>query len=105
MKVRIGVHKGTGLIHSVETTAANVHDITQSENPLYGHEKVVYADPACRWIEKREEMADESIEFRVAMRPGKCSALPDTNEGRLQDLVAADKAHICAKVEHPFWVI
>ena len=67
MKVHIGVDKDTGLIHSVETTAANVHDITQAADLLHGEEKVVYADAGYRGIEKREEMAGKSIEFRVAM--------------------------------------
>ena len=39
------------------------------------------------------------------MRPGKRRVLPDTPEGRLQDLIKAAKAHIRAKVEHPFRVI
>ena len=47
----------------------------------------------------------KSIEFHVAMRPGKHRALPDTNEGRLKDLVEAAEVHIRAKVEHPFRVI
>jgi|694.fasta_scaffold14194_12 hypothetical protein len=45
------------------------------------------------------------IGFRVAMRPGKRRVLPDTPEGRLDDLVETAKAHIRAKVEHPFRVI
>jgi hypothetical protein len=40
-----------------------------------------------------------------AMRPGKRRVLPDTPEGRLDDLVETAKAHIRAKVEHPFRVI
>ena len=39
------------------------------------------------------------------MRPGKRRALPDTLEGRLDDLVETSKAHVRAKDEHPFWVI
>ena len=50
-------------------------------------------------------MAGKSIEFRVAMRPGKRRALPDTHECRIQDLVEGAKAHIRAKVEHPCRVI
>ena len=41
-------------------------------------------------------MVGKTIEFRVAMRPGKRRALPDTHEGRLQELVEAAKAHIRA---------
>jgi IS5 family transposase len=41
MKVHIGVDKDTGLIHSVETTAANVHDLTPAADLLHGEETVV----------------------------------------------------------------
>jgi len=41
----------------------------------------------------------------VAMRPGKRRTLPDTPEGKLQDLIETAKAHIRSKVEHPFRVI
>jgi IS5 family transposase len=44
LKLHIGADKGTGLIHSVETTAANVHDITQPADLLHVEDKVVHAD-------------------------------------------------------------
>lgn len=50
-------------------------------------------------------MAGKSTTFRVAMRPGKRWVLPDTPDGRLIDLLETSKAHIRAKVEHPFRVI
>ena len=105
MKVHIGVDKDTGLIHSVETTAANVHDLTPAADLLHGEEVVVHADAGYQGIEKREEMEGKAANFRVAMRPGKRRALPDTPEGRLENLVETAKAHIRAKVEHPFRVI
>ncbi len=70
MKVHIGVDKDSGLIHSVETTSANVHDITRAAQLLHGEEEVVYGDAGYQGIEKRAEIADKSITFRVAMRPG-----------------------------------
>lgn len=105
MKVHIGVDKDSGLIHSVETTAANVHDLTAAVELLHGDEEVVYADAGYQGIEKRPEMEGKSTTFRIAMRPGKRRALPDTAEGRLDDLVETAKAHIRAKGEHPFRVI
>jgi IS5 family transposase len=105
MKVHIGVDKDTGLIHSVETTAANVHDLTPAADLLHGEETVVYADAGYQGIEKRPEMEGKTIGFRVAMRPGKRRALPDTPEGRLDDLIETAKAHIRARGEHPFRVI
>jgi IS5 family transposase len=105
MKVHIGVDTDNGLIHSVETTAANVHDLTPAAELLHGDETVVYADAGYQGIEKREEMQGKGIGFRVAMRPGKRRALPDSPEGRLDDLIETAKAHIRAKGEHPFRVI
>ena len=105
MKVHIGVDSESGLIHSVETTAANVHDLTPAAELLHGMERVVYADAGYQGIEKRPEMEGRGIGFRTAMRPGKRRALPDTPEGRLDDLIETAKAHFRAKVEHPFRVI
>jgi len=100
-----GVDKDTGLIHAVETTAANVHDLTPAAELLHGEETVVYGDAGYQGIEKRPEMEGKGIVFRVALRQGKRRALPDTPEGRLDDLIETAKAHIRAKVEHPFRVI
>ena len=67
--------------------------------------QVVYGDAGYQGIAKRSEMAGTKAVFKVAMRPGKRRVLPDTQEGRLQDLIEAAKAHGRAKVEHPFRVI
>jgi len=85
MKVHIGVDSDSGLLHSVETTTANVHDLMPAADLLHGEGR--------------------GLGFRVAMRQGKRRALPETPEGRLADLVETAKAHIRAKVEHPFRVM
>ncbi len=97
--------KQSGLIHSVLVTAANVHDLTPAAELLHGDEDVVYGDAGYQGIAKRSEMAGTKAVVKVAMRPGKRRVLPDTQEGRLQDLIEAAKAHGRAKVEHPFRVI
>jgi len=66
---------------------------------------VVYGDAGYQGIAKRPEMAVSAADFRVAMRPGKRRLLPDTPEGKLQDLIETAKAHIRSKVECPFRVI
>ena len=38
MKMHIGVEDQDGLIHSIETTAANVHDLTAPDQLLHGEE-------------------------------------------------------------------
>ena len=54
----------TGIIHSVKTIVANVHDLTLAAELLHREEQVVYRD----------------------------------------DLIETIKAHIRAKVEHPFLI-
>jgi len=92
MKVHIGVDAESGLIHSVETTAANVHDLTPAAALLHGEETVVYADAGYQGIAKRPEVEGKAIEFRVAMRPGQRHVLPETPEGRLLKLIQTAKA-------------
>jgi IS5 family transposase len=99
------VDSESGLILSVETTAANVQDLALAADLLHGEETVVYADAGYQGIEKRVEMQGRGIGFSVAMRPGRRRVLPDTPEGRLDDLVETAKAHIRTKGEHPFRVI
>ena len=45
MKAHIGVDSETGLVHSLSTTAANAHDVTEAHNLLHGGERVVWCDP------------------------------------------------------------
>ena len=44
MKVHIAVDSESGLIHSVDITAAHVHDLTPAADLLHGEETVVYAN-------------------------------------------------------------
>ncbi len=97
--------KGTGLIHSVKTSAANEHDLTPPADLPRGEKQVVYTDAGYLGIEKREEMVSKSIGFGVAIWPCKHQVLANNQDGRLLDLLDAAKVMIGAKVEHPFRVI
>ena len=105
MKAHIGVDKDSGLIHSVATTGANVHDVTMAAELLHGEEKVVYGDAGYQGLHKREEMAGRTVECRMATRAGKRRRLCQGPEGQLLHWEEQAKAHIRAKVEHPFRVI
>ena len=72
---------------------------------MHGDEQVVYCDAGYQGIAKTPEMEGKSAEFRVVMRLGKRRALPDTADGKLQDLIETAKAHVRAKVEHSFRAI
>lgn len=55
----IGVDAKSGLTHSLETTAANEHDLNQVGNLLHGEEAFVFADVGYQGVENREELADD----------------------------------------------
>lgn len=43
-KAHIGVDLKSGLVHSVEVTAANAHDVTMASNLLTGEEEFMHGD-------------------------------------------------------------
>jgi len=54
-KAHIGADADSGLVHSVEFTAANVADVTQTAELLHGKETRVHADAGYTGVQKREE--------------------------------------------------
>ena len=99
MKAHIGVDADTGIVHSLSTTAANAHDVTEAHNLLHGGEKQVWCDAGYQGVHKREENLGCEVEWQVAMRPGKRRKLdPESAEASAEK----HKASVRAKVEHPF---
>lgn len=108
MKAHIGVDADSGLVHTVTTTAANAHDITQAHALLHGEEDVVFADSGYRGVEKRQEIQEQhpDVDWQIALMPGKRKALDKIKTSHaLRDKLEKVKASIRAKVEHPFRVI
>ncbi|MFM5810897.1 IS5 family transposase [Aeromonas veronii] len=106
MKAHIGVDAKSGLTHSLETTAANEHDLNQVGNLLHGEEAFVFADAGYQGAENREELEDVKAQWAIAMRPGRLKELkkhPRKNKA----VIAFErlKSSIRAKVEHPFRII
>ena len=107
MKAHIGVDAGSGLVHRVVGTAANVSDLSQTQELLHGEERVVHADAGYTGVEKRAEISAHhpKVEWRVALKRSKIKALP---EGWVKELTKGFetlKARIRARVEHPFHIV
>ena len=106
MKAHIGVDAESGLVHTVVGTAANVNDVTQAHALVHGEETDVFADAGYQGVGKREETQGITVNWHVAMRPGKRKVLDkSTPMGSIMDQLEQAKARIRAKVEHPFRVI
>ncbi|WP_147075186.1 IS5 family transposase, partial [Sulfuriferula plumbiphila] len=105
MKAHIGADADSGLVHTVRGTAGHVHDVIEANGLLHGEETEVYGDAGYQGAAKRPD-AKASINWHIAMRPGKRRALDkDKPIDALIDQLEKLKAGIRAKVEHPFRVI
>ncbi len=104
MKAHIGVDAGTGYVHSVTCTAANVHDLDEAVNLVRADDEVVYCDAGYQGAQKRPEFTGEEqlsrIEWRIAARKGVLKTMAEHDRA-----VESRKASVRAKVEHPFLVV
>ena len=100
MKLHIGVDSKTKLIHSMATTAANVHDAKVLGELLHGNETRVYGDQAYRGqqgtIRQHAPNAKDFTNRRYRYR----GVVDEVERGKNRT-----KSGVRAKVEHPFRVI
>ena len=64
-KAHIGVDSESGLVHTVQITAANVHDVCVTADLLTGEEEQVYGDSGYLGAEKRREHEKSSVRAKV----------------------------------------
>ena len=104
MKAHIGVDAGTGYVHTVTATAANVSDLEETAHLVRADDEVVYADAGYQGIAKRPDIVADGplsrVEFKVAARKGVLKTMP-AHDQRIE----SRKASIRAKVEHPFLIL
>lgn len=108
MKCHIGVDAGSGLVHSMTVTAANVNDVVETAKLLREDDEVVYGDAGYVGAQNRPEIANDEhfskIDFRVNRRPGK---LPHVSDNAIdwERYIENRKSSVRCKVEHVFRII
>lgn len=108
MKCHIGTDAGTGYVHTITATSANVHDITETHNLIREDDEVVYGDSGYIGVEKREEIKENAnfskIDFRITRRP---KSLPRVSDNAIdwERHIDNRKSSIRSKVEHAFYFI
>lgn len=104
MKGHIGADAGTGHVHSVTTTAANVHDLDEVHRLVRDDDEVVYVDAGYQGAQKRPEIAEDEhrskIKWRVAAQKGTLKTMPGPDRAE-----QSRQAGVRAKVEHPFLIV
>ena len=104
MKAHIGADAGSGYVHSVTVTGANVHDLEETTNLVRADDEVVYTDAGYQGVDRRPEVTGDehlsTVEFRVAARKGQLRTMTGPDRA-----IEARKASVRAKVEHPFLIV
>ena len=109
MKVHAGVDAGTGYIHTITGTAANVHDIEETHNLIRQDDDVVYGDSGYLGIERHAEIKNDAhlrkVELRITRRPSSFRT-PDSYTGINWDKqIENRKSSVRCKVEHAFLIV
>ena len=108
-KAHIGVDRDSGLVHTVKSTAANVHDVTMTSGLLHGEEETVNGDSGYVGAEKREDAivrnkAGKKIQYRINRRPSQIRKLSRSGQYKAKKREHA-KSSVRAKVEHVFGIV
>jgi IS5 family transposase len=109
MKAHVGVDAGTGYVHTVTATAANVHDITEAHKLFREDDEFMSGDNGYQGIEKREEIVSDAhkskMEYRISQRPSKIRKIPEGFARAFEESQERHKSSMRSKVEHIFLFI
>lgn len=108
-KAHIGVDRDSGLVHHVEVTAANVHDVVMTPKLMTGDESELYGDSGYIGAEKRQDAIirnrqGRKIRYRQNRKPTQIKKLSASGQRRAKK-AEHQKSSVRAKVEHVFAVI
>lgn len=100
MKAHIGVDAQSGLVHSMETSTAKVHDRMKMNDLLHGEEKAIFGDKGYVKNEDKRECRRNGILWAVKDRASYKHPLSTAQRKRNKKF-----GSIRSKVEHPFQVL
>lgn len=108
-KAHIGADESNGLVHTIEVTSANVHDVTMTAKLLTGEESTVYGDSGYLGAEKREDAIIKNkegkrIQYKINRRPSQAKNRNARSQGQIKRR-EHEKSSVRAKVEHIFAVV
>lgn len=108
-KAHIGVDKTSGLVHHLEVTGANVHDVTVVPQLLYGEEESVHGDSGFLGAEKRDDAVTHNnqgrkIQYKINRRPSQSKNNSTRSKAQIKRR-EREKSSIRSKVEHVFGVV
>ena len=108
-KAHIGVDRDSGLVHHVEVTSANVHDVTVVPELLTGEEETIHGDSGYLGAEKRENAVvrnknGKKIKYKINRKPSQIRKLSLSGQYQAKK-TEYKKSSVRSKVEHVFGVV
>ena len=100
MKAQVGVDADSGIVHSLETSTAKVHDSRVWDELLHGRETSIWADKAYVSAEREEAFIGPGKFWGVMRKAPKGDDLHPIDE-QINHLIAK----VRSRVEHPFRVL
>jgi len=100
MKAHVGVDADSGIVHSLETSTAKVHDSRVWDELLHGEETSIWADKAYVSAEREEAFTGPDKFWGVMRKAPKGDNLHPIDE-QINHLIAK----VRSRVEHPFRVL
>lgn len=100
MKMHTGTDVGSGLVHTIQATSANVHDAHVLPELLHGAEETLYGDSAYHSKELKALAEQSGLQFNVNERGFKDRPLTQRQKTRNRRL-----SKVRATVEHPYLVV
>jgi IS5 family transposase len=100
MKAHVGVDADSGIVHSLETSTAKVHDSQVWDELLHGGETSIWADKGYVSAEREAAFAGPGKFWGVMRKAPRRGELPPIDED-INRIIAM----LRAKVEHPFRVL
>ncbi len=109
MKVHAGVDAGSGYVHTITGTSANMHDVSETANLIREDDEVAYGDSGYLGAQERPEIKDDAVlskvEFRINKRPSSLKMADDFKGINWDKKMEHDKSAIRCKAEHPFLIV
>ena len=108
-KAHIGVDSDSDLVHHVETTPANDHDVTQMSKLMHGEEDSVNGDSGYIGANKRPDAIKKNkqgtrIKYNINRRPSSIKKLSKSGQYKAKKR-EHQKSSVRSKVEHVFAVV
>lgn len=109
MKVHAGVDAGTGFVHTIEGTAANVHDSAIAHKLVREDDEVMYGDSGYLGIDKQEVVVNDAhlskIDYRINLRPSSLKITDKYSGINWDKEIEHQKSSVRCKVEHVFLIV